>query len=296
MVVEAEGLGKVYEGGVRGLDGLNLQMHQGEVLGLLGPNGAGKSTTVRLLNGTLTPTSGKVQVLGGDPSSVRARQASATLGETARMYGTLSVDENLRFFGTLCGMGPGDIRERGAALLKELGLDGLGKRRLDTFSTGMQKRVQLARVLLHRPALAFLDEPTSGLDPHSAREVTELIRRVAREQGTTVLLCTHNLPLAERICDRHVLLVQGRMVASGTLQELAALAGKKPFVRVRTPAGDMVRDLDPGAADMNALLRRLLDEGVSILEARREEPSLEDLFFALSGVESRAGGDKGGAA
>lgn len=278
--IETHGLGKVYENGVLGLQDLSLSVEKGEIFGFLGPNGAGKSTTVRLLNGALSPSAGEARVLGSPAGQEEIRRRTATMGETAQMYESLSVKENLLFFARLHDVPAGEAQRRIEELLERMKLGGKGELKLGTFSTGMHKRVQLARVLIHRPDVLFLDEPTSGLDPESSREVTSLIRELATEQGTTVFLCTHNLPMAEEICDRFGFLHAGRLVRSGSRAELLEASGKADSLLVRTEQGDLRFPLEAHEG-ANAHLRHVLEAGKTIIEAVRERPRLADLYFSF---------------
>ena len=278
IAIETTGLGKVYENGTLALQDMDLRIEAGKVFGLLGPNGAGKSTATRILNGTLQPSAGSSLVLGklsGDPAT-RAR--TATMTETARMYEGLGVGENLLFYARMYGMEEAEIHARSAELLDRLGLAGKAADKLGSLSTGQKKRVQLARCLLHRPELLFLDEPTSGLDPEIAKETIAFIRELATEQGTTVLLCTHNLFLAELICDVYGFIDEGVLRRSGTLEELRKDAGMQESLLVRTTTGDI--SLALGAEpDLNRTLTDLMDQGRRIIEARRVSPGLEELYF-----------------
>ena len=276
--IETRDLGKVYENGVLALRELSLSVEEGEIFGFLGPNGAGKSTTVRLLNGTLGPSAGEALVLGRPAGEEEIRRRSATMGENAQMYDSLTVKQNLLFFAGLYDVPVPEAERRITELLERMKLGGKGDLKLGTFSTGMRKRVQLARVLLHRPDVLFLDEPTSGLDPESSREVTALIRELAGEQGTTVFLCTHNLPMAEEICDRFGFLHAGRLVRSGSRAELLEESGKADSLLVRTEEGDLRFPLGGNGA-ANGHLRQVLEAGKTIIEAVRERPRLTDLYF-----------------
>jgi ABC-2 type transport system ATP-binding protein len=278
--IETRDLGKVYEDGVLALRELSLSVEQGEIYGFLGPNGAGKSTTVRLLNGALNPSAGEALVLGRAAGAEEVRRRTATMGETARMYESLTVEENLLFFARLYDVTVQDAKRRIAELLERLKLGGKAGARLGTLSTGMRQRVQLARVLLHRPDVLFLDEPTSGLDPESSREVTSLVRELAAEQGTTVFLCTHNLPMADEICDRFGFLHAGRLVRSGSRAELVEASGRTDILLVRTKEGDLRFPL-AGDGAANRHLRDVLDQGRTIIEAVRERPRLTDLYFSF---------------
>jgi ABC-2 type transport system ATP-binding protein len=204
------------------VDNLSFDARPGEVLGLLGPNGAGKTTTVRVLNGLLSPASGEVSVLGLDPfaQGSRLRSQTGVLTETPALYERLTARQNLTFFGTLAGMDDDALRRRIAELLDFFELSERADQRITTYSKGMKQRLALVRALLHRPQVLFLDEPTSGLDPEASQMVHELVESICQENGQTVLLCTHNLHEAERLCDRLVILDRGRLLAFGSLDEL----------------------------------------------------------------------------
>jgi ABC-2 type transport system ATP-binding protein len=255
----ADQLAKTYENGVVGLQELSLSIEPGTIFGLLGPNGAGKSTTVRLLNGTLAPTSGSCRVLGADGGTAEVRARTATPAESARMYEHLTVAENLRFFGALYDMDAAEIGWRTKELLGRLDLAEKADLKLGSFSTGMKKRVQLARTLLHRPNLVFLDEPTSGLDPESSVQVIGLIRRLAEEEGTTVLLCTHNLPLAERVCDAFGFLEDGRLIHAGSREQTLTLPGQSQRLVITTSDGEREISYEH-ESEINNLIRSAMDE------------------------------------
>ena len=284
--VVTQDLTKTYANGVRALLGLTLQVEPGTIFGFLGPNGSGKTTTVRLLNGTLTPTRGTAEVLGLPPDSEAVRMKTATLAELARMYDHLTVAANLRFFARLYGMDRAAADRKIATLLAALELDGRLDQKLGTLSTGLQKRVYLARTLLNDPEVAFLDEPTSGLDPESALQVTELIRALARERGTTVFLCTHNLPLAERICDAYGFLHQGSMVASGTTEELVRGVAEPLRVRVTTLEG-VHESVIRREEEINGVVRSIMDSGERVRDVRVMRPDLEALYFHYLGKAAR---------
>jgi ABC-2 type transport system ATP-binding protein len=276
--IEVEGLSKRYPGGVEAVRDLSLAVDAGEVFGFLGPNGAGKTTTVRLLNGSLLPSAGRSLVLGMDSRDEGVRSATATLTEQARMYEKLSVAENLSFFAAMYGQDNGGSARRIQELLHRMRLWEKRDAKLGTLSTGQRKRAQLARALLHRPRILFLDEPTSGLDPESAGEVTALIRELAREEGATVFLCTHNLPLAERTCDRFGFLSGGRLVAQGRTGELIDAATRERRVVITTTTGDREFPFERDE-EIGSHLRAVLDEGSIVLEVRRKRPTLEDVYF-----------------
>ena len=279
-VIETEGLGKTYDGGVEALKALSISVEPGEIFGLLGPNGAGKSTTVRVLNGTLTPSSGHARVLGHEAGDERIRLATATVAELAQLYEHMSVADNLRFFAQLYGMEHGVAAQRIDELLVLLEIRDRRDDRLGTLSTGLKKRVHVARALLHRPQLLFLDEPTSGLDPESAGHVIGLIRDLASREETSVFLCTHNLPLAERICTSYGFRVSGSMVWSGTGDELIRQTMTTQSVVITTDRGEQTFQID-AESEINGIIRRIMEGGAHIREVRQQRPSLEDAYFAI---------------
>jgi ABC-2 type transport system ATP-binding protein len=285
--VETRNLTKRFENGVVAVSDLTMTMPKGSVYGLLGPNGAGKTTTVRLLNGMLTPTSGESVILGIASDDQALRQRTATLAEDARMYEHLSAWDNLAFFARLYDIPQSTAEARAETLLKRMELWDRRTDKLGTFSTGMRKRIFLARTLIHDPELLFRDEPTSGLDPESARDVTDLIRELAEEHGTTVLLCTHNLPLAERICDHYGFLKHGALVADGTAEELVASIQRRPEVRIISADGERGEVTEiigyDDESEIPGIIRKKLDAGAEIREVRRVRPSLEEVYFSYIG-------------
>jgi ABC-2 type transport system ATP-binding protein len=204
------------------VDQLSLEVQAGEIFGFLGHNGAGKTTTVRLLNGVIEPTSGSMCVLGLDPQvdGPKLRARTGVLTETPSMDDRLTAWEILRVYADIYGVPKKSIKPRLSDLLAEFDLANRANEKIGSYSKGMKQRLALVRALLHKPELIFLDEATSGLDPVSAHHVNELIERMARREGCTVFMCTHNLVEAQRLCDRVAILEHGRLVALGTPTEL----------------------------------------------------------------------------
>ncbi|HEU4965009.1 MAG TPA: ABC transporter ATP-binding protein [Bacilli bacterium] len=198
---------------------VSFQVPQGEIVGLLGPNGSGKTTIVRLLNGVIAPDGGQLRVAGHDPvrDGDAIRRISGILTEGAGLYHEQNAVENLQFFAKLYG-----VKERGRIeeLLALFDLTEHQSKPVGTYSTGMKKRLGLAKALLHRPRVLFLDEPTNGLDPEGIRMVMKYIRTLNRQEGTTILLCSHVLHQIEEVCDRYVFLQNGRIIEQGTLPEI----------------------------------------------------------------------------
>ena len=286
--IDAQGLTKVFDNGVRAVSGLTLHIERGKIFGFLGPNGAGKTTTIRLLNGTLTPTEGSSRILGLESRDEEIRRRTATLAEEARMYEHMSVLDNLRFFAAMYDLLPSEAEPRIRTLLERMRLWDKRELVLGSFSTGMKKRVHLSRTLLHRPEIVFLDEPTSGLDPEGATQVTDLVRTLAREQGTTVFLCTHNLFLADRICDGFGFIRSGELVAAGTREELIRAHTRQPQVEIRTDRD--TRRFDYGEeGEIDGIVRRVQEQGKRIVEVRPLRPTLEEVYFRTIGGNHELG-------
>jgi len=221
--IEIESLSKTYRTAwgksVRAVQGLNLRVERGEVFGFLGPNGAGKTTTIKILAGLLRPTSGKARIFGKDVGGVDSRALMGFLPEHPSFYPHLTGYELLDLSGQLFGMVRQERKERVKELLSLVGLEDAGDLQLSKYSRGMIQRIGVAQALIDRPELSILDEPMAGLDPLGRRDVKEVILGL-REQGKTVFFSTHILPDVELICDRVGILIEGRLVSTGRLDDL----------------------------------------------------------------------------
>jgi ABC-2 type transport system ATP-binding protein len=207
------------------LDGLTLQVGQGEVFGFLGPNGAGKTTTLKLLMQLIFPTSGHAEILGKPVGDVGVKQRIGYLPEQPYFYDYLTAEELLVYFGALFGFGAAERRRRAAALLDEVGIGAERRLPLRKFSKGMLQRVGIAQALINQPEIVFLDEPMSGLDPLGRREIRQLILQL-RDRGTTVFFSSHVLADAETLCSRVAILANGRLVTAGRLSEMLAFQAR----------------------------------------------------------------------
>jgi ABC-2 type transport system ATP-binding protein len=298
-------------GSLRALESLSLLVPRGQVAGVLGHNGAGKTTTIRILNGLLAPTQGAVEVLGMDPTvlgpQIRAR--TGVLTETPSLDERLTARENLAFAAQLFGVAARSVDARVAELLERFELSERANDRTAGFSRGMKQRLALARALVHDPELIFLDEPTAALDPVAARDVHQLIRSYAGEERRTVVITTHNLVEAQRLCDRVIILRNGRSIADGSPAELAGqLAGAgKVEIEVGPEDVDAALASTAGVLDgaavqvdgatllldgvgrdrLPGLVAELAHAGVSIYRVSPSEPSLEDVYFALHAEDER---------
>ncbi len=296
-------------GDVVAVDGLTLEIYPGEVFGLLGHNGAGKTTTVRLLNGLLAPDSGSARVLGQVPlhDGPVLRRRTGVLTETPSLDERLTGRENLEIYAELYGVPRSEVPGRIESLLEGFELTHRADEKAGDYSKGMKQRLALARALLHEPDVLFLDEPTSGLDPVGARRVHELISQLSQEQHRTVLLCTHNLAEAQKLCGRVAVLEHGRLVALGTPAELARRLGRSQRLAIdvapeQVPAALDVLEARFGAIEsppengmilvtgadrerIPALVAELVGAGIRIYGITPRVPSLEDVYFALHGEE-----------
>ncbi len=293
--VTIQKLSKTYPGGKEALKQLSLSLSTGEVFGFLGPNGAGKTTTVKLLTGVLTPSDGSCDIMGVNPNiqPEKAHFLSGIVTEHAQMYDNLTGMENLIFYAAAFGLEQKEGKQRGESLLKELELTEAKDRKLATYSTGMRQRLSLARALLHRPKVLFLDEPTSGLDPESAQNVNQMIQNLARKEGITVFLCTHQLRYAQEICTRYGLIEQGSLLSAGTIDELRARVFPSKSLRICASAvPEKLNFVKCGANEFETkirdkteipdLVRKIVEAGEDIYSVNLIDPSLEDIYFALT--------------
>jgi ABC-2 type transport system ATP-binding protein len=222
VVIETEDLTKVYKTQVA-VDHVTFSVMQGEVFGFLGPNGAGKTTTILMLLGLTEPTSGKVQVLGVDPTrdSIKVKGMVGYMPENMGFYGDLDAVQSLKFVAELNNL-PRDVAdERIEAALKTVGLADEAKKKVAAYSRGMRQRLGLAELVVKEPKLAFLDEPTLGLDPDATNRMIDLIENLSCEKGMTIVLCSHFLHMVQRLCRRVGIMIKGRMVGQGSMDRLA---------------------------------------------------------------------------
>ena len=228
-VIKSEGLSKYYgKGGeIRAVDGLDLEVYEGETFGLLGPNGSGKTTTVRLLNGIIKPTGGIATVNGFDIfiQENEVKRITGLLAESPGLYDKLSGYEFLEFMGALYDVPEEILKERIDELLKLFGLHDRRDHLIEGYSSGMKQKLLIAAALIHDPPILFLDEPTSTLDPRASHMVKELIEELADTAGKTIFMCSHLLPVVEELCDRIGIINNGRLIAVGTVKEIMAQTG-----------------------------------------------------------------------
>ena len=224
VIIETRSLTKVYRDfwgrqKVRALKALDLEVRRGEIFGLLGPNGSGKTTTIKLILGLLFPTSGQALVFGRDATEVTKNERIGYLPEESYLYRFLNAEETLDFYGRLFNMPRAVRRQRVADLIEMVGLDWAKRRQLKEYSKGMTRRIGLAQALINDPELIVLDEPTTGLDPIGTREMKDLILKL-RDEGKTILMCSHLLADVQDVCDRIAILYQGELKEMGRVDSL----------------------------------------------------------------------------
>ncbi len=314
--IVVEGLERAF-GEVLAVQGIDLQVEEGEIYGFLGPNGAGKTTTVRMLTTLLLPTGGRASVAGHDVVA-EARQVRSSIGvalQEAALDPLMTGRELIRLQATLQGLPPARGRQRADDLLERVGLTYAADRRVGTYSGGMQRRLDLAAALVHEPRVLFLDEPTTGLDPVSRKTIWEEVREL-NEEGTTVFLTTQYLEEADQLADDVGIIDRGRIVAEGTPEALKGEVGN-PHVellvgegavpeaeRVCAGLGKLLPPKDGkrvllevanGAADVPRVVRALDEAGIAVESLELVRPSLDDVFVAKTGhhleKEESEGGD-----
>lgn len=306
-ILEVSGLSKRY-GGRDAVRSLSFHVSPGEIFGLLGPNGAGKTTTIGMIAGVVRSGGGTIRLAGEDAisSGRTARRKLGLVPQSVALYPALTARENLAFFGKIYGLSRARLAPRIEVLLELAGLVGRCDEAITAFSGGMKRRLNLACALVHEPALVLLDEPTVGVDPQSRERIYDAMQELAAG-GLALLLTTHYLEEAERLCHRVAIMDEGRIVAEGSVKELCALAGKEPTVEVvlsRVPGDGLRRKLSElGAwageptsyrilgAGAEKLLPELLalvaSEGNVVDELRMHRPNLGDAFLHLTGKALR---------
>ena len=309
--IVAEGLVKIYrsrKSEVRALDGLDLTVAEGSVLGLLGPNGAGKTTSVRILTTLLRPDSGRASVAGFDVvrQAQEIRRVIGLSGQYAAVDENLTGRENLWLFGRLYQLPSAEARRRADDLLEQFALSDAADRVVKTYSGGMRRRLDLASALTGRPRIVFLDEPTTGLDPRGRLGMWEVIRALVRE-GATLLLTTQYLEEADELANTIAVVDHGRIIARGTADELKAQVGGERIevvvhnradipgaVRALTADADGDHAIDDhirkitvpargGAQRLAQVVRDLDEAGIAIDDIALRRPTLDDVFLTLTG-------------
>jgi ABC-2 type transport system ATP-binding protein len=289
------------------VDHISFDIKTGELFGLLGPNGAGKTTTIKMLTGLARISSGNAVVAGIDicKHPKEAQQMMGVVPDESNLYPELTGFENLNFCGALYGMKKHERQQRSRELLKLFNLSNAADRKFGDYSKGMKRKLTIAAGIIHQPPLLFLDEPTTGIDVTSARQIRQLIAEL-RQDGTTILLTTHYIEEAERLCDRIAFIVEGRIIKIDSLANLLqpvqgvhimdvdVLGGQKgllsttckyfPDCQVDMLPGEVMRFTSRQPIMVSPIVNFLEEHGVQVMEARRKKPSLEDVFVKLTGV------------
>jgi len=302
--IEVTALEREFEGGIRAVQGVDLEVSEGEIYAFLGPNGAGKTTTVRMLTTLLRPTGGSARVAGHDvvADAAAVRRAIGVALQEAALDPLMTGRELIRLQATLHGLSPAEGKRRSDALLNRVGLSQAADRRVGTYSGGMRRRLDLASALVHEPRVLFLDEPTTGLDPVSRKAIWEEVVALNRE-GTTVFLTTQYLEEADRLANHVGIINGGRIVARGTPASLKAEVGR-PHLEIGLLDGAAERaqricaafgrplpekdgkvlvELEDGAAGVARIVRALDEAGLAVESLDLVEPTLDDVFVAKTG-------------
>jgi len=295
-------------GSLAAVDGLSFEVETGEIFGLLGPNGSGKTTTIRMLSCLIAPTEGQASVGGHDirRDPLRVRETVGVLTENPSLYERLTAYENMEFFARAYGVA--DEATRAARIREVLEFFELWERRgerVGTYSKGMKQKLAIARAIVHSPEVLFFDEPTAGLDPKASKDIRDMMERLSRQEKHTILLCTHNLEDAERLCSHVMIINKGRGIVAGTTEELRrkiagppklevvlvrltekivrAAEGSKHVraVEVNRAKTKLVIDVDDPDGSTPYVVKRIVDADGLVRSVQLVEPSLEEAYLKL---------------
>ena len=307
-MIAVENLSKKF-GELQAVDRISFTVSQGELFGFLGPNGAGKTTTICMVSGLLRPDGGTVLIENYNlwESPRAAKRLLGLVPQDLALYQEFSARENLRFWGGLYGVSRSQLKQNTEELLERVGLADRAREPVSRYSGGMKRRLNLAIGLVHKPKVLLLDEPTAGIDPQARNNILELIRDIAG-QGTTIILTTHYLEEAERLCDRIAIIDHGRILQTGSVSELAKVVGDRDVItlhgkftaeRLRQcletepvsflAVSDQSASLNLVQRDygMASLVNRLTEAGIELADISIQKPILENVFLKLTGRELR---------
>ncbi|WP_054032050.1 ATP-binding cassette domain-containing protein [Desulfatitalea tepidiphila] len=308
--VEVSALTKKF-GALKAVDNISFEVPAGEIFGFLGPNGAGKTTLIRMLTPLLKPSSGLARVGCWDvlTQAAAVRREIGVVPQAMTSDLDLTAIENMDIYGRFYSIPAKERRKRIAVLLEKVGLTARAGNLVATYSGGMRRRLEIARVLVHHPKILFLDEPTIGLDPQSRRVVWQFVRDLQQEEGMTIFLTTHYMDEAESLCQRVAIIDAGRIIALGTVADLkAAIPGNDvialavenssdilaqsitalPFVHKVAPEDGVIRVfVDSAARHLPALIETVLAAGGELASVSAHEQSLEDVFIHYTGKSIR---------
>ncbi len=308
-MITIEGLRKHY-GEIKAVDGIDLEIYDGEIFGLLGPNGAGKTTMISMISGVLRPDSGRITFdrlnIWVEPKKVK-RNLGVVPQEIA-VYEDLTAKDNLEFWGSLHGLRGPKLKRSVHEALERVGLEDRAKDRVKAFSGGMKRRLNLCMGLLHRPKYLLLDEPTVGIDPQARLAILDIVREVAAA-GTTVLYTTPYMEEAQELCDRIAIIDHGQILTIGTLEALTRQSGESEVLKVvgnfdeasanqrlsglsglrliRVEAGTVLAGIDAEGPGLLEILPKVLGSGLSIDDVSIQKPNLQSVFISLTGRELR---------
>ncbi len=308
-IIEVDGLVKRY-GDVAAVDGVSFTVEEGEIFGLLGPNGAGKTTTISMLSCLIDPTEGNATVAGKSirTDTLGVKQALGVVPQDVALYPTLTALENLRFWAEMYGLKGDELKKRVAEVLAVAGLEDRAKERIETYSGGMKRRINIAAGMMHRPKILVMDEPTVGIDPQSRNHILQTVREL-NDDGMTIVYTSHYMEEVEELCERVGIIDHGKLIALGTKDELRKLVGDEDVIDlqvdrvpaiaverlaeiegvVRANAGDggiEVLSRDAGHV-LAPVLATLADAGVHVRDVHVREPNLESVFLHLTGKSLR---------
>ncbi len=269
-------------GDLLAVNALTLNIREGEIFGLLGPNGAGKSTIISMISGQQQLTSGTLQVGGFQPDSKASKRLIGVAPQAIAVYEDLSAIDNLEFFGSLYSMRRAELKQRCTEMLEFVGLTDRARERVEKYSGGMKRRLNLAITLIHDPQVLLLDEPTVGVDPQSRNSLFDNILAL-KKRGKTILYTTHHMEEAERLCDRVGILDQGSLLALDTVENLIDEHGGASHLSATTATGVVDRDTHQPVVD----LQEILSKHTGIRDLKLQRPELEKVFLNLTGRQLR---------
>ncbi len=289
-LVQVRDLVKQYNppNGVLAVDGVSFDIHEGEIFGLLGPNGAGKTTTISMLSCLLKPTGGDATVAGHSIARqpMEVKKVIGVVPQEVALYPTLSARNNLLFWGRMYGMGGDALKERVAEVLEQVGLSERAKDKVETYSGGMKRRLNIAIGLLHKPKLLFMDEPTVGIDPQSRRNILDMVKDLNGE-GMTVLYTTHDMEEAQELSDRVGIIDHGKIIALGTQAELTHIVGQHDGLRLHLDEGTDVEGLVAALRDVPTVIQVSATDSEVVLLAPEAEAVLPGVISAANQLNVR---------